>query len=66
MSHIILYFFLPCTVSSHLSKHPNHFHYVWFQENTNERKKNVKENDFLMFSFTIKNKKENQNIIKIS
>ena len=34
--------------------------YVWFPENTKERKKNVKENDFFMFGCTMKNIKENK------
>ena len=34
--------------------------YVWFPENTKERKKNAKENDFFMFGCPMKNIKENQ------
>ena len=34
--------------------------YVWFPENTKKKKKYVKENDFLIFSYLIKNIKENQ------
>ena len=34
--------------------------YVWFSENTKERKKNTKENDFFMFGCPMKNIKENQ------
>ena len=33
--------------------------YVWFSGNTEERKKNVKENDFFKFGCPIKNIKEN-------
>ena len=36
-----------------------HWGYVWFPENTKE-KKNTKENDFFMFSCPMKNIKENQ------
>ena len=36
--------------------------YVWFPENTKERKKNVKKNGFFMFGFTM----EKANIIKIN
>ena len=34
------------------------FGYVWFLESNKERKKNTKENDFLMFVFTMKNTKK--------
>ena len=34
--------------------------YVWLSENTKERKKNVKENDFFIFGCLIKNIKKNQ------
>ena len=40
-----------------------HFHplgYVWNLESTRERKKNTKENGFLMFGFTMENIKEKQ------
>ena len=33
---------------------------VWNPESTRERKKNIKENDFLMFGSTVENIKENQ------
>ena len=41
------------------------YSYVWIPKNTKE-KKNVKKNDFLIFSFIMENTKETQNIIKIS
>ena len=41
-----------------------HLGYVWFLENTKNRKKKkkkkVKENDFLIFGFPMENTKENQ------
>ena len=33
---------------------------VWNPKNTRERKKNIKENDFLMFGFIVENIKEIQ------
>ena len=38
---------------------PTFLSYVWFLENTKE-KKNVKENDFFMFGCPMKNIKENK------
>ena len=32
--------------------------YIWFLDNTKKRKKNVKENGFLIFGFTIENMKK--------
>ena len=32
--------------------------YVWFMRTSRERKKNVKENGFFIFGFTMKNMKE--------
>ena len=34
--------------------------YTWNPKSARERKKNTKENDFLMFGFTLKNITENQ------
>ena len=34
--------------------------YVWFPESTKKKKKNAKENNFLMFGCPIKNIKESQ------
>ena len=39
--------------------------YVWFPENTKERKKNAKENDFFMFGCPMKNINENQIYLKL-
>ena len=36
------------------------FGYVWFPENTKERKKFVQINDFPMFDYSMKNIKENR------
>ena len=34
------------------------YDYIWFLESTKERKKNAKENGFLIFGFTMKNSKK--------
>ena len=34
------------------------YDYIWFLESTKERKKNAKENGFLIFGFTMKNLKK--------
>ena len=37
-----------------------------FKKNTKERKKNVRENDFLVFGYPLKKYKRKSNIIKFS
>ena len=45
----------------------NLYGYVWFPKSTKKRNFFKKENDFLMFGFTIRNMKNRElNIIKIS
>ena len=44
----------------------NSIGYVWFPKNIKKRKKNVKENDFFMFGYPMKNIKKKSNIIKIN
>ena len=39
------------------------YDYIWFLESTKERKKNAKENGFLIFGFTMKNLKKKKLII---
>ena len=42
------------------------FSHVWFLENTIERQKFVKKNNFLILNYDIKNRKKKSNIIKIN
>ena len=41
------------------------YDYIWFLESTKERKKNAKENGFLIFGFTMKNSKKKKQILII-